>query len=62
MQRRLRAALPPREFVYEYVGLERAGRRSSISIGRLNGVSAEVVNVRASSPSPSLSLATVSAS
>lgn len=63
MHRRLRAALPPREFVYDYVGLDKAGPGSP-SVGRPNGASAEVVDMRASSPSPSqsLSLVTVSAS
>lgn len=61
MHRRLRAALPPREFVYDYVGLEKAGPGSP-SVGRPNGVSTEVVDMRASSPSPSLPLVKVSAS
>lgn len=49
MQRQLRAALPAPAFVYEYVGVERAAQRTAVSL--VGG--AEVVGVRASSPSPS---------
>ncbi|KAL4063891.1 hypothetical protein J3A83DRAFT_4378565 [Scleroderma citrinum] len=47
VHRRLRAVLPMREFVYEYVGLERGGTGQRPIVGD--------EYVRASSPSPSLS-------